>query len=41
MIADNEKLVEHDNEVYYDADLEVETPQKNIDNTKNTKLNQV
>ena len=41
VIADKEKMVEHDNEVYYDADLEVETPQNNIDNTKNTKLNQV
>ena len=41
MIADKEKLVEHDYEVYYDADLEVETPRKNIDYTANTKLNQV
>ena len=41
MIADREKRVEHDYEVYYDADLEVETPLNYIDNTKNTKLNQV
>ena len=41
MIADREKRVEHDYEVYYDADLEVETPLNYIDNTKNTKLNHV
>ena len=41
VIADREKRVEHDYEVYFDVDPEVETPQNNIDNTKNTKLNQV